>query len=86
MVGTPWNSSLFPYGLPVAAALMLGAVKKKSPELGLAASAFMAPYMTMSAYIVVEIAVMATATGRRRDALMLVLFVASWWMWLSWHH
>jgi hypothetical protein len=84
MVGTPWNSSLFPYGLPIAAVLMLGAVKKKSPELGLAASAFMAPYMTMSVYIVVQIAVMATTTGWRRDALMLVLFVVGWLIWLSW--
>jgi hypothetical protein len=74
-----WNLSFFPYGLPLAAIMLVVAAIRKQPELALAASPFMTPYLNITSYIVIPMMVMATTSGKLREVLMLILFIASWW-------
>lgn len=52
-----YNASIFPLGLPIAAALIWLAVRKKKPTYAMAAGPFMAPYVNYTSFAVTLLAV-----------------------------
>jgi len=59
LVNVSWNSSIFPYGIPIGLLLLTLAIIKKKPGLAIASSPFFAPYLTGHTWAVVWFGVLS---------------------------
>ena len=68
-----WNSSVWPWGIPVGAGLLYAAYRQRDPLFALAASPFLSPYCMVTSYVAPMLLL-----ARRWPRAALALVVASW--------
>ena len=75
-----WNRTLFPYGIPVGMLLLWLSVRTRNVFWALASTPFLAPYVTLPTYLVVQVGLLHEDVEKyvRRDLLQIVLCAALW--------
>ena len=82
LVGSEWNSSLFPYSVPVGLALLGWAWRTGDDRWGLAATPLLFPYVNMPSYLGL-LAVLAARWPRWALVAWLTMLAAFGWLALS---
>ncbi len=87
MPANPWNRTLFPYGIPVALLFLWWALRSKKPALALAATPFLAPYLTYYSYGALQFGLLDEEVEKylSRDILQFLLMIALWVIMLVFH-
>ncbi len=75
-----WNRTLFPYGLPVGFLFLWLSLRTRNAFWALASSPFLAPYVTLPTYLVVQVGLLHEDVERyiRRDVLQIILSALLW--------
>jgi hypothetical protein len=76
----PWNRSIFPYGIPLALALLGLAFWRKNVFLALAASPFLSTYLTYYSYGTLQFGLLDSEVEKvvPRDVLQVILAILFW--------
>ncbi len=77
LISTPWNVSLLPWSIPVGLALAYWSLRKKKLNLSLAAAPFLAPYVQLGSWAMVQIGALDN------NLVMFAMFVVSWVFYLG---
>lgn len=72
MTNNPFNSSLWPFGIPLGIFLLYKAIRDKNQLFAMGASPFLAPYVNITSYAVVLIPIIPNAL------VMLIVSALSW--------
>jgi hypothetical protein len=67
---------MFPYSIPIALGLLAIGIVGRSPDLAMAASPFMSPYLTFYTYSVVQVGLLSEKVEKVIPRALLQIFLA----------
>lgn len=82
-----WNRTLFPFGVPLGLALLWLSFRRRNAMFALAATPFLAPYVSFPTYVVVQLGLLHPDVDRvvPRTWLQILLCAVLWFLMLTFH-
>lgn len=77
LISVPWNTSLFPYSIPLGFAMLIFAIVKRRKWEALIASPMLSPYLTFHSWVILFVV--------NNPYYLIFVSILSWAIYLAWH-
>ena len=72
LYGSTWNSSLWPWALPIGLVLTFASIRERRKDFGMAASPFLSPYLAYHSWVSVLVGLMTN------EFYMVIAVIGMW--------